>query len=386
MPNPTLRTWIDVDLDAVKKNFFTACSLTDAVVTCVLKANAYGHGDVPVARALHEAGCRSFAVSCAREALRLRHFGIPGEILVMGLAEEDLLPELIEQDVTLTLADPEGFLSAEAAAVQAGKPAVAHVKLDTGFHRLGFACDAQSAKRIAALVQACPHVRTEGLYSHLGLISEERDRAQYARFMDMRQQLLDLGVPVHDFHLCDSIGLIRYPAWHMDRCRVGAFLFGVRPSRSAHLPFEDLETLRFCTTVAQVRDVEAGEPVGYGDDDVADHPIRVATLCAGYGDGYPRHLSNGRGQVLIRGRRARVVGLVCMDQMMVDVTDIPECRSGDTAVLLGGGIGYQEMADWAGTNRNECLTILSRRPLRVYHEQGKPDRTLDALSMNEEDA
>ena len=360
MPNPTLRTWIDVDLDAVKKNFFTACSLTDAVVTCVLKANAYGHGDVPVARALHEAGCRSFAGSCAREALRLRHFGIPGEILVMGLAEEDLLPELIARDVTLTLADPEGFLSAEAAAVQAGKPAVAHVKLDTGFHRLGFACDAQSAKRIAALVQACPHVRTEGLYSHLGLISEERDRAQYARFMDMRQQLLDLGVPVHDFHLCDSIGLIRYPAWHMDRCRVGAFLFGVRPSRSAHLPFEDLET--------------------------ADHPIRVATLCAGYGDGYPRHLSNGRGQVLIRGRRARVVGLVCMDQMMVDVTDIPECRSGDTAVLLGGGIGYQEMADWAGTNRNECLTILSRRPLRVYHEQGKPDRMLDALSMNEEDA
>ena len=151
------------------------------------------------------------------------------------------------------------------------------------------------------------------------------------------------------------------------------------------MPFECLETLTFRTTVAQVHHVAEGEIVGYGDDQILTRPSVIATLCAGYGDGYPRHLSNGKGQVIIRGHRAPVIGLVCMDQMMVDVTDIPDVAPGDTAELLGGGIGYGEMADWAETNRNECLSILSARPVRVYRQHGRIVTVTDDLLRERRD-
>ena len=183
-------------------------------------------------------------------------------------------------------------------------------------------------------------------------------------------------------HLCDSISLVRYPQWHFDRVRIGAFLYGVRPSRTEHMHFSCLETLRFETTITQVRHVRKGDAIGYGEERIA-HDADVATLCAGYGDGYPRRLSDGVGQVWIAGRRAKVIGLVCMDQMMVDVTDIPEAKRGMRAVLLGGEIPYQEYADWAQTNRNECLAMLSRRPLRIYSENGEVIAVRDDLLQEE---
>ena len=373
-----MRTWIDIDLDAVKANYHAACALTRARVTCVLKANAYGHGAVPIARALTEAGCGSFAVSCAREALELRSAGITGELLVMTPAEPEALPALIRGGVTLTAASAEDLMLADAAAGALGVPAVMHVKLDTGFHRLGFPCDRETAAALGSLIPALTNLRCEGLYSHLGLVSEERDRAQYARFCAMRDWLKEEGVLFADTHLCDSIGLVRYPEWHMSRCRVGAFLFGSRPPRKTPLPADCRETLALRAEVIAVHAVAPGETVGY-DETPAERPLRVATVAAGYGDGYPRRLSGGRGQVLIRGMRAPVLGLICMDQLMADVTEIPGCAVGDTATLLGGGIGLQELADRAGTNRNECLTILSRRPVRVYREGGRITAVNDCL-------
>ena len=138
------------------------------------------------------------------------------------------------------------------------------------------------------------------------------------------------------------------------------------------MPFEDRETLAFRTTVAQVRRVKAGEVIGYGDDMILDYDATIATLCAGYGDGYPRHLSNGRGKVSIRGRLAPVVGLVCMDQMMVDVTDIPDAAAGDEAVLLGDDITVNEFAAWGQLNRNEALGRIGRRVPRVYVDSCEP--------------
>lgn len=374
-----MRTWIDIDLDKLKANYHTACELATSLVTCVIKSNAYGHGAVRVAQALQEAGCMSFAVSCAREALELRRAGIRGEILVMALAEEASLPRLIREQVTLTAASAEDLRAIDRAAAAEGREAVVHLKANTGFYRLGFECTEEAADEIARLLPMLPHVRAAGLFSHLGLINRERDVMQHDNLMRMHAMLAARGVNIDDVHLCDSIGLVRYPEWHHSRCRVGALLFGVRPYHSEDMPFEDFETLTFHTKVAQVHDVPAGEVVGYGDDMIFDHPVRVATLCAGYGDGYPRCLSNGRGQVLIRGRHAQVVGLICMDQMMVDVTDIPDVQPGDTVTLLGGGIGYMEYSNWAHTNRNECITILSRRPVRVYHEQGRVVTLLDSL-------
>jgi len=374
------RTWIDIDLDAIRANYETARRMTQAMVTCVLKANAYGHGAVRVAQTLAEVGCKSFAVSCAREGLELRRAGIAGEILVMGLTEEALLPEALKAQLTLTLSDLAGMAAAERAAQALGVTAVGHLAVDTGFHRLGFDVTEEAADAVAQAAASLKALRLTGLFSHLGLITPERDQMQYDALMRMHGMLAQRGLQLEDVHLCDSIGLVRYPQWHMSRVRVGALLFGVRPAHSEHLPFQNPETLALRTTISQVRQVAAGEIVGYGDEQILTRPSRIATLCAGYGDGYPRCLSNGRGQVLVRGRRAPVVGLICMDQLMVDVTDIPEAEAGDTVTLLGDGISYGEYADWCCTNRNECITILSRRPVRVYHAGGRVVTVLDELT------
>lgn len=373
------RTWIDIDLDRLQENYRTACGLTQSTVTCVVKSNAYGHGAPRVAQALQAAGCESFAVSCAREGLALRRAGICGEILVMGLTEEAILTEALRARLTLTAASVADILTMEDAAAHEAVRACVHIKVDTGFHRLGFDGTTEAAEAIARAASGLRWVRLAGLYSHLGLITPERDRMQHDQLIRMRSLLAERGVVIDDVHLCDSIGLVRYPAWHMSRVRVGALLFGVRPYHSEQMPFQCQETLAFRTTVAQVRNVAAGELVGYSDDQVLTRDARIATLCAGYGDGYPRCLSNGRGKVMIRGRLAPVVGLVCMDQMMVDVTDISGVVPGDTVDLLGGGVPYGDYADWAHTNRNECISILSARPLRVYRQGGRIVTVLDSL-------
>lgn len=372
------RTWIDIDLDKLTANYRTACRLTNKLITCVIKSNAYGHGAVRVAQCLQEAGCRSFAVSCVREALELRRAAIKGEILVMGLADEYLLTEAVKADLTLTVGSAEELQAIEQASSEANKTTKVHIKVNTGFHRLGFDCTEAAANAIAAAVPALPHVALEGVFSHLGLVTKERDKMQHDNLMRFHGWLKTRGVAADDVHICDSIGLVRYPEWHHSRVRVGAMLFGVKPSRGA-IPFEDYETLAFRTTVAQVHEAAAGEIVGYADDMPLTRDSRIATLCAGYGDGYPRSLSNGNGKVMIRGQLAPVVGLVCMDQMMVDVTDIPGVVTGDVADLLGGGISYDDMSAWAHTNRNECISILSRRPVRVYWQGGKIVTTLDDL-------
>ena len=380
MTEPFLkRTWIDIDLDKLVANYRTACGLTDALVTCVIKSNAYGHGAVRVAQALQQAGCESFAVSCAREALELRKHSISGEILVMGLTEKTMLGACIQNEITLTAGAVQDILDMEEAAEDMNQLVHVQLKVDTGFHRLGIACTQEQADAVAAVAKGLKHVQLEGLFSHLGLVNLQRDEMQHDNLMTMHRWLLERGVEISDVHICDSIGLVRYPQWNHTRVRVGAMLFGVRPARTDHMPFEDYETLVFRTTISRIHEAKAGEVVGYGDDMVLDYDARIATLCVGYGDGYPRCLSNGRGKVCIHGKMAQVVGLVCMDQMMVDVTNIPEACEGDTVDLLGGGVPYMTYADWANTNRNEAISILSRRPVRVYWQNGKIVTVLDSM-------
>lgn len=374
------RTWIDINLDAVKQNYHTACSLTSSEVICVLKSNAYGHGAVRVAQALQEEGCRSFAMSCGREAILLRRAGITGHILVMGIAEPAFLEQLIHEGVSLTAASLQDLLSIEEAAERAETDALVHIKLDTGFHRLGFDCTDETVSQIAEILPKLSRVRMVGLFSHLGLINSELDHRQNAAFAAMIHAFGERGIHFEKCHLGDSIGLVRYPEWHYDAVRVGAFLFGVRPSRTAHMPFADPETMIFRTTVTQIREVAAGEVIGYGDEQIFDHPVRVATLAVGYGDGYPRRLSYGKGQVIIRGKRCPVIGLICMDQMMADVSAVPEAEVGDMVTLLGGDIPYMEYSDWAGSNRNECITAMTSRPLRLYYEQGRLTTVVDEMT------
>ncbi len=374
------RTWVEIDLDGIVHNYKEACRLCGpgTKVTCVLKSNAYGHGSVEVAKALADAGAASFAVSCAREAFELRKAGIGQEIFIMTVTEEEALPEAIRQNIQMTVASLAQTVLVDRIAAKVNKKGIVHIKVDTGMHRLGFVPGLQAVNDIWNIGQL-KHVHVQGLFSHLALTNRERDQKQHDLLIGMYDALAKRGMHIPELHLCDSIGLTRYPMWQYDRVRTGALLFGVRPMGSEQLDLDCRETLCLKTVVAQVTKVAAGETVGYDSDSPLTRNSRVATLCAGYGDGYPRCMSRVA-SVLIRGKLAPVLGLVCMDQMMVDVTEFPDVKEGDEVTLLGGGISYMQYAAWARTNRNEAITILSRRPPRVYMKGGQVVKVLDYLS------
>lgn len=366
MDRAMARAWALVDEDALLHNYRLAKSLcrADTALICVVKANAYGLGLRRTVETLHQAGADWFSVAAPEEALLARRAAPGAHILLMSPAEESYLPLLIEKGIDLTVGSVQDARAASRAAAESGGKARVHLKLDTGLHRLGFT-DAEEALSVRGL----PGLQWIGVYSHLALRSEEQSRQQAALFTRMADAIEAGGLRAPMRHLLDSIGLTRYPEWQMQGVRVGAFLYGNIPPKWGRFA-EGRDPVTFQCRVTRVAWVKQGEGVGY-DDDALSRDTRVATLSAGYIDGYPRVLS-GVGEVLIRGRRARVLGLICMDQMMVDATDIPDVREGDAATLLGGGIDLREYAAWGHLNRNECLGLIGRRVPRIYLRGGKP--------------
>ena len=219
-------------------------------------------------------------------------------------------------------------------------------------------------------------IRVEGLFTHLALRDAASDRRQIDLLTGVRDALAARGMKIPMTHALDSIGMVRYPQDHLDAVRTGAWLYGVYPRGYAH-PEESRLAITVKTRIAQIHRVRAGECLGYDESHPLTRDSVIATLAAGYIDGYPRQ--NSRGEVEIRGRRAPVAGLVCMDQMMVDVTDIPGAQEGDEVILLGGGIGVDEYAAWANLNRNESLARTGRRVPRVYIEDGQVVSIVETL-------
>ena len=375
------RAWMEVDEDALLHNYRLAKSLCHekTVFICVVKANAYGLGLFRTVKTLSGAGADWFAVAAPEEAYIVRKAAPYAHILLLGPAGEGELPYLIDQGISLTVGSEEDGSRASRAAEKAGKRALIHVKLDTGLHRLGFT-EAGEALRIKDL----PELDFEGIYSHLALRSREQSMEQERLFTAMADEIEAGGLHARLRHLVDSIGLTRYPQWQYDAVRVGAFLYGNVPVKWERFS-EGKSVVCFKARVTRVSWVKAGEGVGY-DDTPLERDTRVATLSVGYIDGYPRSLSQ-KGFVALHGKKAPVLGLVCMDQMMIDVTDIPEAHAGDDVTLLGGEIDLRDYARWGELNRNECMGIIGRRVPRVYFREGKPVHVaaeMDAISQSGE--
>lgn len=374
-------TWFEIDLDRIAANFRDMRKIVgDTIkIAAVLKADAYGHGAARVSDVVLEAGADMLAVATLDEAilLRVRHPG--ARVLVMGHTPPEAAPLAVRHGVRPTLFDFETAKAFSDAALAAKRyPLPVHLKIDTGMNRLGmkpsgtrgrFAEIAQLASRIGSL----PGLSIEGTFTHLALRDGDSDRAQFAKFESVLDAFLAAGVDPGLRHVCDSIGTVRYPEFRLDMVRVGAALFGVRPFRMGPeydaYPFP--LAARFATRIARIRSLEEGEMVSYDSSWKAPAGgTRVATLPVGYADGYPRRFGN-HAFVEIRGRRAPVVGLVCMDQTMVDVGSIPDAAEGDEVTLLGSsapgaGISILEAAEWGNTNRNELLCGIGRRVPRVY--------------------
>ena len=358
------RCWAEIDLSRLKENYHNALShLTTARLIAVLKANAYGLGAKKVAQTLWGEGQCFFAVASLGEAEEIRSVCPQAEVLVLGLVGACQLPRAIDEGLLLTVFS-EKYASAVAdAARKAGKKARVHLKAETGLHRLGLS--PEEVGRVGALLKDC--ARIEGLFTHLALRDYDSDRRQFALFDEAKAALAREGIVPDMIHALDSIGMVRYPEEQRDAVRTGAWLYGVYPRGYAH-PEESGLTMTVKARVAQLHRVATGECLGYDEDHPLTRDSLIATVSAGYIDGYPR--LNNQGSVEIRGLRAPVAGLVCMDQMMVDVTDIPDVCEGDEVILLGGGIGVDEYASVAGLNRNESLARTGRRVPRVYMDGG----------------
>ncbi len=373
----TSRCWAEVDLGRLVQNYRNALThlKPPTQLICVLKADAYGLGAPMVAKRLWQEGQRIFAVASYNEAAEIRQVLPDCEVLVLGLCGEAQLVHAIESGMLLTVFSQAYAERVVHAAEAAGTKARIHIKLETGLNRLGFEPE-EAANAVRSIVNS-GHVSLEGLFTHLALRDAVSDRKQLDLLKGVREELNARGIDIPMVHALDSIGMVRYPDDHMDAVRTGAWLYGVYPKRYEH-PEESQLALTVRTRIAQLHKVSAGECLGYDET----HPIRrdsmIATLSAGYIDGYPR--LNSVGEVEICGKRAPVVGLVCMDQMMVDVTAIPEAREGDVVTLLGGSIGVDEYAEWGKLNRNESLARTGKRVPRVYMENGQIVDIIDGLA------
>jgi alanine racemase len=379
-------TRLEVDLDAVRHNLRAVRGMlkppktgTAPRVAAVLKADGYGLGAVRVAEELLDEGVDMLAVACLPEAVELRRYYVDIPILVMGHTPDECLGRALEWNLTLTLFDlgQADILSRTASAL--GRRALVHVKIDTGLHRLGMTPGPETAGLLVRMADL-PGLRLEGIFTHLALRDEDSDRMQFDLFLRVIAGAAAHGVSFPMRHVCDSIGLMRYPEFRLDMVRVGAMLYGVRPMRTPLYENADIrEAAAFKTRIVRLARLPEGEGVSYDSSWTAPAGgALVATLPVGYADGYKRILSN-RAQVAVRGRRAPVVGLICMDQLMADVSGVPSVYEGDEVLLFGGGIGLQEVADWAGTNRNEILSSVSRRVPRVYFRGGRGVAVVDRL-------
>lgn len=376
------RCWAEVSLSTVAQNYKNALThiRADTQIIGVLKADAYGLGAPEVAKRLWQEGMKTFAAASYNEAQQIQS-AVPGcDVLILGLAGESQLVKAIDRGMLLTVFSKKYAETVVCAAKKAGKAARVHFKIETGLNRLGL--EPGTAADIIADFLASGWLKLEGLFTHLALRDRESDRLQLDRLLSVRDALRERNISVPMLHALDSIGMVRYEnaADQMDAVRCGAWLYGVYPRRDA-TPEDSHLAITVKTRVALLHRVRAGECLGYDETHPVSRDSLIATLSAGYMDGFPR--LNSVGEVEIRGKRAPVVGLVCMDQMMVDATDIPGVQEGDEVILLGSSIGVDEYAAWGNLNRNEALARTGRRVPRVYMENGEVLYCIDALESKE---
>ena len=366
------RTQATVHLDRLERNIRNIQSRlhNGAEMMAVLKADGYGHGIAGIYPTFAACGVKRFAVAVWEEGAALRAAGAADEpILILGDTWDEQLPHLIEHRLTPAIFCEETAQKLSDLAVKAGVVQPIHIKLDTGMHRVGFPCTEQAAEAICRIARM-PGLCITGLFTHFAR-ADEMDRSetadQFRRYETMLSRLQAAGVEIPLLHVANSASILLRPDVHLHAARAGDILYGLSPVDEdtwADAGFEEVMTWE--TYVALVKTVPQGAQIGYGGTRVTDRETVVATLPVGFADGYSRRLSN-RGYVMIHGQKAPILGRVCMDQFMVDVTDIPNVSRGDAVTLLGEGMTIAQMADMLEINVDEIVCGISKRVPRVYH-------------------
>ena len=371
------RTWAEVDFDKLAHNYHALRGLAPAGTKYLglVKADAYGHGAVPVAKKLEELGADYLGVACLDEAIEVREAGVKTPILILGCTSSIYAAELVKYNITQACYDLEYAKELSAGAQKAGGTITVHLQCDTGMTRLGFMCHEDTMEKSASeIIEAVklPGLKAEGIFTHFSDSdgSEEYTMLQFGRFQDIIQRVRDLGYEFEIRHCANSAATLLYPATYLDMIRPGIVQFGHFPdAKMDHALCDLVPVLELKSRVATVRDVPANTPVSYGRTNTLTRPSRLAVIPVGYGDGFCRGFSN-KLTVLINGKKLPIVGRICMDMCMVDVTDAPDVKEGDVAILYGSdGTNDQPVeagAEIMNTISYELLCVLTKRIPRIY--------------------
>ncbi len=378
------RVQAEINLDAIYQNVVNAKKLLKpgTKIMAVVKADGYGHGAVETAGAI-DGIVDSYGVAILEEGIELRQAGFTKPVLIFGFTPEQQYGAMVDYNITTAVFQYDMALKMSEAAVKAGKKAHIHIALDTGMGRIGFKQDNESLdtiKKIAGL----PGISVDGCFTHFARMDEKdktKAKIQFERYMSFVKRIEDEGIELPVKHVSNSAGIIEMQEVNLDMVRYGISLYGMYPSgevakdRLKLIPAMELKAF-----VSFVKTVEAGCEIGYGGTFTTTRETKIATIPAGYADGYPRALS-GRGHVLIHGKRAPVIGRVCMDQFMVDVTDIGGVHEGDIVTLAGhdgdGYISIEELAEMSYSFNYEFVCDIGKRVPRVYYRNGKIAGTKD---------
>lgn len=364
--------WAEVNLDNLVHNIqeIRKNVSSDSLVTAVVKANAYGHGSVVLAKLFLENGADRLAVATLSEAIELRQAGIDSEILVLGYTQISEYGKLIDYNITQTIFSLDQGIKISDKALDLGKNIKIHIKLDTGMSRLGFLCTDDSVDEINRIYNL-PNVEIEGIFTHFAR-ADEFDKSftqvQYSRFMEMVKKLNDQGVSIPIRHVSNSAAIIDIGDYNLDMVRAGIMLYGLYPSNEVKRDIDLRPAMALKTKISHIKDLDEAIGISYGHAYKTDKKTRVGTLPLGYADGFTR-LFFDKVRVCIGGHMVKVIGKICMDQCMVDLTDFADIEIGDEVTIFGYEDGLptaEDLGNLLGTINYEIVCMVGRRVPRVY--------------------
>ena len=382
--NTTNRAWAEVNLDSLKHNITAIRKLVtpSAKILGVVKADAYGHGYFEVASTLLENGADALAIACLDEALQLRKSNFSCPLLILGHSCNDEADDLVAADIIPACFDYSFAKAMSDSAVKQNKTAKIHIKTDTGMGRIGYRYTADKAVNKRSVeeilkISKLPNLEINGIFTHFSVADDDDDEytfLQFERFTSLCSELEKNGLKIPIKHCANSAATVRFPHMHLDMVRPGIILYGHKPSAFTDCSALSLKpVMTFKAKISNIKTIESGASVSYGRRYTSEKPTKIATVPVGYADGYSRLLSN-KAQILVNGNLCNIVGNICMDQCMIDVSDVNTISIGDEVILFGTGknaeLPVECLADKMGTINYEILCMVGKRVPRVYIENG----------------
>lgn len=385
MTNFSKRTWAEINLNSIEYNFRNIKNkLSERTkILCVLKADAYGHGAEFLVKEYEKLGADWYGVSNIDEAVQLRNAGAKKPILIFGYTNPEMVETLYKYDISQAVFSLQYAQKLSEICEKIGSKIKIHIKVDTGMSRIGFFCQSEesinnSAKEIKQL-KNLKNLEIEGIFTHFSVSDDMTNNTeytikQYNNFCSIIKKIENEGMKIPIKHCCNSGGIISCPGMHMDMVRAGVILYGLYPSEEVKDKIDLKPVMQLKTVVSQVKEIPENTSVSYGRTFVSNKKMKIASVSIGYADGYSLKFSN-TAELLIHGKRAKIVGRVCMDQLMIDITDIEDVKEGDEVTVFGTdnpqNISVDELAKIAGTINYEIVCLIGKRVPRIYIKDGK---------------